>query len=164
MVSKSLDDLLFEQLQDAFSAENQLLVAMADMALAATSKHVKVTFELHLEETKGQIERLHDVCNLIGCNPYSRRCEAMEGLVEEAEEAIDMVADGEVRDMALMIAAQKIEHYEIALYTGLCMLARQLGLVEAAEILNESLEEESVTDHKLNLLSERQVNVQMAGF
>ncbi len=164
MVAKCLEDLFFAQLQNAFSSENQLLVALADMALAASSNDLKASLELHLEETKGQIERLHDVCNLIGCNPYSQRCEAMEALIEEAEEAIDMVADAEVRDTALMIAGAKIEHFEIALYTSLCMLARQLGLSEAAEILNDSLEEETRTDLKLTVLAERQVHVQMAGF
>jgi ferritin-like metal-binding protein YciE len=162
MAAKSLEDLFHAQLQDAYSAETQLVKALPKMAKAASLPELKAGFEQHLEETKGQVERLKEVCKVAGCKTGSVTCEAMEGLIVEGKEVINMKADDDVRDAGLIIAAQKVEHYEIALYGGLCALAKQLGHTEAAETLHQTLEEEKRTDEKLTRLAESQVNAQAA--
>jgi ferritin-like metal-binding protein YciE len=158
-----LEELFHAQLQDAYSAETQLVKALPKMAKAASSPELKAGFEQHLEETKGQVKRLEQVCKQVGCETGSETCEAMEGLIAEGKEVINMKADDEVRDAGLIIAAQKVEHYEIALYGGLCALAKQLGQTEAARTLHQTLQEEKETDEKLTQLAERQVNAQAAG-
>jgi len=162
MAVKSLAELWHTQLQDAYSAETQLTKALPKMAKAATSPELKAGFEQHLQETKGQVQRLEKVCKMAGCGVGSETCEAMEGLIEEGQEMIDLKADGDVRDAGLIIAAQKVEHYEIALYGGLCALAKELGQNEAASVLHETLEEERKTDEKLTQLAEQRVNVHAA--
>jgi len=162
MASKGLEELFVAQLQDAYSAETQLVKALPKMAKAATSAELKAGFEQHLEETKNQVERLKEVCKTVGCKTGSETCEAMEGLVEEGKEIIDMKVEDDVRDAGLIIAAQKVEHYEIALYGGLCALAKQLGQTEAAQRLSETLQEEKRTDEKLTRLAERSVNAHAA--
>jgi len=159
---KSLDCLFHAQLQDAYSAETQLVKALPKMAKAATLPELRSGFEQHLQETKGQVKRLEQVCQQIGIKPGSETCEAMQGLIEEGEEVIDMDVEDEVRDAGLIIAAQKVEHYEIALYGGLCALAKQLGHNDAANTLHETLEEEKRTNDKLTMLAESQVNAHAA--
>jgi ferritin-like metal-binding protein YciE len=162
MAATSLEQLLHTQLQDAYSAETQLTKALPKMAQAASSKELKAGFEQHLKETEGQVRRLQQVCKQLGCDTGGETCEAMEGLIEEGEEVIDMDADADVKDAGLIIAAQKVEHYEIALYGGLCALAKEIGKPDAATILHQTLEEEKRTDEKLTHLAEQRVNARAA--
>jgi ferritin-like metal-binding protein YciE len=160
--SEALKELFVAQLQDAYSAEGQIAAALPKMAQAAKSPQLKAAFELHLTETKNQSERLEQVCQAVGCDPSGETCEATEGLVEEGQEVIDMNVPDEVRDAGLIIAAQKVEHYEIALYGGLCALAKRLGRADLAATLHQSLEEEKATDVKLTALAEGMINQQAA--
>jgi len=163
MGSLSLEDLFHDQLQDAYSAETQLVKALPKMAKAASHPELRAGFDQHLEETKNHVERLKEVCKQLGCSTGSKTCEAMEGLIAEGKEVIDMKTEDEVRDAGLIIAAQKVEHYEIALYGGLCALAKQTGQEQIANILHETLDEEKRTDEKLTALAESHVNAQAAG-
>jgi len=162
MATQSLESLFHAQLQDAYSAETQLVKALPKVAKAAKQPALRAGIELHLQETKGHVQRLEQVCNLIGCKTGSETCEAMEGLIEEGDEIIEMDTDDDVRDAGLIIAAQKVEHYEIALYGGLCALAKRLNQRQAAEILHQTLEEEKRTDEKLTALAESHVNPKAA--
>jgi len=157
-MAKSLTDLFHDQLQDAYSAETQLTKALPKMAKAAGSADLRAGFEQHLTETKNQLARLEKVCQQVGCKTGSNTCEAMEGLIEEGEEVMDLGLDAEAQDAGLIAAAQKVEHYEIALYGTLCAFAKQLGHADAARILHETLEEEKRTDEKLTQLAERGIN------
>ena len=159
---KGLKELFVAQLKDAYSAEEQIAAALPKMAKASTSPQLKAAFELHLTETKNQSRRLEAVCKQVGCEPDGETCEATEGLVEEGQEMMAMNVAPEVMDAGLIISAQKVEHYEIALYGGLCALAKQLGLTEAAQTLHQTLEEEKATDQKLTALAEGMINQQAA--
>jgi ferritin-like metal-binding protein YciE len=162
LVFTSLEALFQSQLQDALSAETQLVQALPKMANAARSAELREGFQEHLAETIIQVERLNQVCQMIGCSAGSQLCEAMEGLITEGEEIIESEMEDSVRDAGLIIAAQKIEHYEIALYGGLCSLAKELGQVDSAEILHLSLEEEKGADEKLTQLAESRINREAA--
>jgi len=162
MAAKTLQDLLVTQLQDAYSAETQLVKALPKMAKAATSPELKNGFETHLKETENQVKRLEDVCKQLDCKTSGETCEAMEGLISEGQEMIDLKADDDVRDAGLIIAAQKVEHYEIALYGSLCALSKQVGKTDVASTLAKTLEEEKRTDEKLTRLAEAGVNKQAA--
>ena len=126
------------------------------MARAATDESLKAAFEAHLEETRGQIERLDQIVEKTEELRIRRmKCHALEGLVEEAQEIIDSVEAGPVRDAGLIGAAQKVEHYEIATYGTLTAMAKRLGFDEAAKLLAETLQEEKATDEKLNVIAEK---------
>jgi len=157
-MAKTLTDLFYDQLQDAYSAETQLTKALPKMAKAAQSAELRAGFEQHLTETKNQLSRLETVCKQVGCKTSSNTCEAMEGLIEEGEEIMGLGLDKDAQDAGLIAAAQKVEHYEIALYGTLCAFAKQLGHPDAARLLHETLEEERRTDEKLTQLAERGVN------
>jgi ferritin-like metal-binding protein YciE len=157
-MAKTLTDLFHDQLQDAYSAETQLTKALPKMAKAAGSADLRAGFEQHLTETKNQLTRLEKVCEQVGCKTGSNTCEAMEGLIEEGEEVMGLGLDTDAQDAGLIAAAQKVEHYEIALYGTLCAFAKQLGHADAARILHETLEEEKKTDEKLTQLAERGIN------
>jgi ferritin-like metal-binding protein YciE len=159
---QSLKDLFIAQLQDAYSAENQIIDALPDMIEAADSALLKAGFEQHLEETRHQVNRLEQVGKLVGCKLKGETCEAMEGLLEEGQEILDADAEESVRDAGLIAAAQKVEHYEMALYGCLCTWAKQLGLSDVQRLLHQTLEEEKRTDEKLTQLAESQVNLQAA--
>jgi ferritin-like metal-binding protein YciE len=158
MAKKTLTDLFHDQLQDAYSAETQITKALPKMAKAATAPDLKAGFEKHLIETKNQVSRLEQVCQMVGCDPGSNTCEATEGLIEEGEEIIGLGLDPDAQDAGLIAAAQKVEHYEIALYGTLCTFAKQLGHADAARLLHETLEEEKATDLTLTRLAERGIN------
>jgi ferritin-like metal-binding protein YciE len=158
MASKTLKDLFIDQLQDAYSAETQLTKALPKMAKAAGSSELRAGFEQHLKETQNQITRLEQVCQQLGCKTASNTCEAMQGLVAEGEEIMGLGLDKDAQDAGLIAAAQKVEHYEIALYGTLCAFAKELGHTEAASILHETLEEEKRTDEKLTHLAKARVN------
>lgn len=152
---KNLEDFLMDELKDLYSAEKQLTKALPKMAKAATSPELKQAFTDHLAETEGQIERLDKIAKLAGGKSLSgKKCKAMEGLVEEGKELMEEDATPEVMDVALICAAQKVEHYEIASYGCAATYARLLGYAEVEELLNETLEEEKGADEKLTSISE----------
>lgn len=155
MTVKTLKDLFIHDLSDVYSAEKQITRALPKMARAASDENLKKAFETHLEQTHGQIERLDQVIEKTeGIKLKRMKCHALEGLVEEAQEIIDSVEKGEVRDQGLIGAAQKVEHYEIATYGTLYAMAVKLGYKEAAKLLQETLEEEKNTDVKLTQVAE----------
>ncbi len=157
-MAKTLTDLFHNQLQDAYSAETQITKALPKMAKAATSPDLKAGFEQHLAETKNQLTRLEKVCSMVGCKTGGNTCEATEGLIAEGEEVMGMGLDPDTLDAGLIAAAQKVEHYEIAVYGTLCAFAKRLGHANAAAVLHETLEEEKATDEKLTQLAERGIN------
>jgi len=157
----ALDDLnkLFEdELRDVYSAEKQLVKALPKMAKAATTPKLKAGFAKHLEQTKEQVARLERVFEMIGKPAKAKTCKAMEGLVEEASEILEENASPMVLDAALIAAAQKVEHYEIATYGTLVTWAQQLELKQVARVLAQTLTEEKETDEKLSQLAESEVN------
>lgn len=150
---ETFDDLFRHELSDLYSAEKQLTKALPKMAKAATDPKLKKGFETHLKETEGQIEILDQVFELCEIKPERITCEAMKGLIEEGSEAIDEIEEGPLLDCALIVAAQKVEHYEIAGYGSMCTLAENMGLKEAKKLLGKILEEEKATDEKLTQLA-----------
>ena len=162
MKLESLRELLVDELKDLYSAENQLVKALPKMAKAAASPELKAAFEEHLEETKGQVDRLVTIFEQLEGSPKGKKCKAMEGLVEEGSEFIDADGDDYVKDAALICAAQKVEHYEIASYGCARTFATLLGLDEVAELLQETLDEEGNADKKLTELAETVINVEAA--
>lgn len=160
MKLESLQDLLVHELKDLYSAENQLVKALPKMTKAAESEDLKAAFEEHLDQTKTQIERLETIFEELGVSPKGKKCKAMEGLIEEGSELISEDAEPSVKDAALIAAAQKVEHYEIAGYGCARTYAQLLGMDKAAELLQETLDEEGETDKKLTELAESVVNVE----
>lgn len=163
MALSTLHDLFVHSLRDIYNAEKQLLKALPKMAKAASSENLQAGFENHLEETEGQVERLEKIFELLEVKGSGVKCKAMEGLVEEGSEAIDEDADESVRDAALIEAAQKVEHYEIATYGTLATFANLLGYRQAEKLLRATLEEEKAADSKLTELAESEINVAAQG-
>ncbi|HKR38527.1 MAG TPA: ferritin-like domain-containing protein [Paraburkholderia sp.] len=163
MTTKTLKDLFIHSLSDIYSAEKQMTKSLPKMARAATSSDLKSAFENHLEETNGQIQRIDQIVEATGIKLKRIKCVAMEGLVEEGQEQIDEIEKGPVLDTALIAAAQKVEHYEIAAYGSLIALAKQLDELPAAKLLSETLKEEKNTDEKLSLLAEEKVAAEALG-
>jgi ferritin-like metal-binding protein YciE len=159
MQMESLRDLLINELKDIYSAENQILKALPKMAKAATSEELSAAFEEHLEQTRGQVERLEQVFERLEAKAKGKKCKAMEALIEEGKELINEDADPDVLDAGLIAAAQKVEHYEMAAYGCVRTYARLLGEDEVAELLQQNLDEEGETDKKLTGLAEN-INVQ----
>jgi ferritin-like metal-binding protein YciE len=157
MTAKTLKDLFIHSLSDVYSAEKQLTKALPKLARASTSPQLKQAFETHLEETNGQIERIDRVVQASELRLKRIKCVAMEGLVEEGQEQIDEIEKGPVLDAALIGAAQKVEHYEIATYGTLAALAKKLGYDDALKLLLETLEEEKATDKKLTEIAEQEM-------
>jgi ferritin-like metal-binding protein YciE len=158
MELKSLDDVLEAELKDLLSAEKQLIEALPDIAEAASSDELRDAVNEHLEETRGHVRRLEEVFQAIGIEPESEHCDGMEGLISEGSEMAKATGDGDARDAALIGAAQRVEHYEIAAYGTVRSIARQLGHTEAANLLGQTLDEESAADEKLTKIAERSVN------
>ncbi len=158
MPIKTAHDLFVDQLRDLYHAEKQLVRALPKMAKAASSDQLKQAFQSHLEETKGQVERLEQVFEELSARTRGKRCEAMEGLIEEAKEIIEEVEAPEVRDAGLIVAAQKVEHYEIAGYGSAHAFAEGMGQDRVARLLAETLEEEKKTDEMLNKLAISDIN------
>lgn len=155
----SLKKLFIDQLKDLKDAENQLTKALPRMAKAATSPELQHAFEEHLEQTKNQLQRVEQVLEEVNGKSRGKKCRAMEGLIEEGEELIKEDADPEVKDAGLIAAAQKIEHYEIAGYGTARTYAELLGHEQAAQTLQQILDEEGQTDKKLTQLAQ-QVNLE----
>ncbi|EGM8235179.1 ferritin-like domain-containing protein [Escherichia coli] len=159
MQIKSVEDIFIHLLSDTYSAEKQLTKALSKLSRSAYSDKLTAAFQSHLDETHGQIERIDQVVDSEDGLKLKRiKCAAMEGLIEEANEVIESTDKNEVRDSALIAAAQKVEHYEIASYGTLVTLAEQLGYKKAAKLLKETLEEEKATDVKLTDLAFNNVN------
>lgn len=154
----SLDKLYVDELKDLYSAENQILKALPKMAKAATSPDLKMAFEEHLQQTQVHVDRLVKVCEELGISPKGKKCKAMEGLMEEGKELLESDADPAVLDAAMIAAAQKVEHYEMASYGCVRTWARLLGYENQAQILQQTLDEEGDTDKKLTMLAEAYIN------
>jgi ferritin-like metal-binding protein YciE len=150
----SLETLLVQEIKDLYSAETQLVKALPKMAKAASNEDLKEGFKGHLEETKVHVERLEEIAKLLDATPRGKVCKAMKGLVEEGAEAVEEEGDPVLRDLALIIAAQKVEHYEISGYGSARTLAEWLGLDDVVTLLQSTLDEEGATDKKLTAISE----------
>lgn len=156
-----LEKFFHDQLKDIYWAEKALLKALPKMKKNATTEELKQAFEDHTVVTQEQAKRLEQVFELLGKKAQAKKCEAMEGLIKESEEIIESTEDDTMtRDVALIMAAQKVEHYEIASYGGLVQLAHTLNLSEVAEILEQTLQEEKDTDQLLTYIAENDINMQ----
>jgi len=158
MSIKQPEELLEHMLQDMYYAEHKLIKALPKMARAASDDKLVRAFEDHLEETRTQVSRLEEVMELLGLEVARDKCEAMDGLIQEGEEIIKEIKKGELRDVALIAAAQKVEHYEIAAYGTLCELAHVIGNSEVEALLKKTLKEEKQTDEKLTRIAESGIN------
>jgi len=159
MSNDNLKELYVEELKDLYSAENQLVKALPKMAKAASSGELRQGFEKHFEQTKGHVQRLEKVFQALEESPKGKKCKGMEGLIEEGAEVMEEDFEGSLMDAALIGAAQRVEHYEIAAYGTVCAFAKELGQAEQASLLTETLEEEKETDEKLTELAQ-QINAQ----
>ena len=154
----TLDKLLEDTLKDIYSAENQLVKALPKMAKAATAPGLKEAFTAHLEETRGQVERLNEIAEHLGISRLSgKKCAAMEGLIEEGKEVLETDGEPALIDEALILAAQRVEHYEISAYGSARTIAEHLGHSQVAKLLQETLDEESAADEKLTDISMNEV-------
>jgi ferritin-like metal-binding protein YciE len=158
----SLHDLLIDELKDLYSAEKQLVKALPRMSKAASSPELKAAFKDHLQVTRRQVDRLEKVFKELEGSPRGKKCVAMEGLIDEGQELMQQQADPAVLDAALIGAAQRVEHYEIAGYGCVRTYARQLGYTRAAQLLQETLDEEAAADQQLTTLAERIINPEAA--
>ncbi|GAA4026459.1 ferritin-like domain-containing protein [Hymenobacter glaciei] len=155
---ETLDDLFEMQLKDLYSAENQLVKALSQMAEKAKDGRLRAGFTKHLHETEKQIERLEKIGEDLDLDLDGHTCKAMKGLIEEGQETMSERATEEVMDAALIAAAQRIEHYEISGYGTAAHYAQRLGHTRAVELLRQTLEEEQLTDTKLNDLAKNYIN------
>jgi ferritin-like metal-binding protein YciE len=156
----NLQELLVEELRDIYHAEGQLLKALPKMAKAAQSERLKEAFERHLEETEQHVERIERAFESLGEPVKGKKCQAMEGLVAEAKERMEEHSESSMLDAALICAAQKVEHYEIASYGTICTWADLLGLDEVSQLLKETLDEEKTADETLTELAETEINAE----
>jgi ferritin-like metal-binding protein YciE len=150
----TLDQLLLEELRDIYDAEKQLVKALPKMAKAVSSEELRETINEHLQVTKGQVERLEQVFEKLGTKAKGKTCAGMKGLIEEGEEAVGQSGSKELKDAAIIGAAQRVEHYEIAAYGTARTFAERLGNEEVAELLQETLTEEEEADERLTEISE----------
>jgi ferritin-like metal-binding protein YciE len=154
----TLHKLYVEELRDIYNAENQLLKVLPKMAKAASSEELKTAFEDHLSETKDHVDRLDEIFKGLDENPKGKTCKAMKGLVEEGSEILEEEGEESVLDAGIIAAAQKVEHYEIASYGTVRSWANLLGEEEAADLLQQTLDEEGEADKRLNELAQEIVN------
>ena len=157
-----LQELFVHTLKDVYYAENAITKALPKMMEAANSKELKAAFEKHLGETENQIARLKEVFELVGEKATGVPCEAIKGILKEGDEVAEEFEDSKALDAGLIAAAQAVEHYEIARYGALASWADELGMSDAAALLNETLEEEEATDEALTQLAETKINVSAA--
>jgi ferritin-like metal-binding protein YciE len=155
---QTFDDLFMHTLQDIYYAENQITQALPTMISKATDPQLKQGFQTHLTETRTQIQRLEQVFSLLGQSPKGVNCPAIDGIIEEANEIAGEIADKDVLDAALIASAQAVEHYEMTRYGTLVAWAKQLGRADAANLLQQNLNEEEATDKKLTAMAETTVN------
>ena len=154
-----LREFFTDEIKDIYWAEKKLVQTLPKLAKAATSEELRTAFTDHLEETKGHVTRLEQVFDLLGEKAQAKKCDAMEGITEEGASIIEDTDEGTAtRDVALILAGQKAEHYEIATYGGLAQIAQTLGLDEVASLLESTLDEEKAADEKLTGLAEGSIN------
>jgi ferritin-like metal-binding protein YciE len=158
MTLDTLQKLYISELRDIYSGENQLLKALPKMAEGASSSELRDAFEKHLEQTKGHVQRLEQLFEQLGESPKGKTCHGMKGLIEEGSEILKEGGEDSVLDAGIIVAAQKVEHYEIASYGSVRTFANLLDQHEAAKVLQSTLDEESETDEILNRLAESIVN------
>ena len=156
----SLRKLFVEELKDLHSAERQLIQALPRMAKKASNGQLRSAFELHLEETRRQVERLDQIFEKLGKKGMGKKCKGMEGLIEEAKEMMGEDMEPEVMDAALISAAQRVEHYEIAGYGTVRTYAELLGFTEAVRLLERTLQEEEAADELLTQIAESSINAE----
>jgi ferritin-like metal-binding protein YciE len=162
MKMKTLQDLLAHELKDLYSAEKQLTKALPKMIKAATCDDLQEALQNHLDETEQQVTRLEDICQKLDVPTRGAKCKAMEGLIEEGHEILEHDMEDNVRDAAIIAAAQRVEHYEMAGYGCARTFARQLGHDEIAEQLQQTLDEERAADEKLTQIAMQHVNEEAA--
>jgi ferritin-like metal-binding protein YciE len=160
MALDSLEGLYVDELKDLYNAENQILKALPKMIKTASSSDLQTAFEDHLEKTEGHVQRLEQIFGELGRSPKGKKCVGMEGVIQEGKELMEEDADPDVMDAGLIAAAQHVEHYEMAGYGTARTWAQQLGYREAAQLLEQTLEEEKEADAKLSQLAESHINVE----
>jgi ferritin-like metal-binding protein YciE len=157
MTFTTVEQLFIEELKDLLSAETQITKTLPRLIEAAQSEELKSAFDHHLKETEGHVERLEKAFKILGKSPKSKACDGMKGILAEGSEMLHDTAAGDIRDVALIAAAQRVEHYEMAAYGTVRAYAEDLGQPEIAELLEETLKEEKAADKKLTEIS-RKVN------
>jgi ferritin-like metal-binding protein YciE len=162
MADKDLNDLFLDGLKDVYYAEKQILKSLPKMAKAAVSDKLRAAFEKHCDETEGQIERLEQVFDLIGKAARGKKCDAIEGILDEGKEVMEEYKGTSALDAGLLAAAQAIEHYEISRYGTLKSWAIKLSNNEAARLFDQTLSEEKKTDELLSKIAETAVNAEAA--
>ncbi len=162
MADKDLNELFLDTLKDIYYAEKQILKALPKMAKAANSDKLRTAFEKHHDETEGQVERLEQIFELLGKAARGKKCDAIEGILDEGKEIMEEYADTPALDAGLLAAAQAVEHYEISRYGTLKAWAQKLKLNDAVKLLNETLNEEKKTDDTLSSIAETAVNAEAA--
>ena len=153
MAMSNLKDAFYEELRDVLSAEKQLTKALPKLAKAASNEDLRKSIEEHLKETQQQVERVEQAFEETGKSPRAKTCEAMKGLIEEAEEVLKEGEKSPVRDALIIACAQKVEHYEIATYGTLCTWAKAVGYDNALKLLKQTMDEEEKADKKLSKLA-----------
>ena len=159
---KDLNELFLDTLKDIYYAEKQILKALPKMAKAANSDELRAAFEKHHDETEGHVERLEQVFELLGKPARGKKCDAIEGIIDEGKEVMEEYADTPALDAGLLAAAQAVEHYEISRYGTLKAWAAKLGMKDAVKLLDQTLAEEKKTDDTLSKIAETAVNYQAA--
>lgn len=162
MKVNSLKELYVEELKDTYDAEKQIVKALPKMVKAASTPELQKAFEAHLEQTKGHVQRLEQIFQGLGEEPKAKKCDGMRGILEEGEEVVSEGSEGPVRDAGLIAGAQRVEHYEMAVYGSLKTWAEQLNDDQAAQLLEETLNEEKKADQKLTQIAESSVNTEAA--
>ena len=156
-----LEKFMYDSLKDMYWAEKHLLKALPKLSKAATSEELKAALDEHVDVTQEHVSRLEEVFELMGKKAQAKKCEAMEGLTKEAESIVEETEAGtSTRDVGIILAAQKVEHYEIATYGGLAQLAKTMGLSEVHDLLGQTLQEEKETDENLTAIAETDINHQ----
>ena len=159
---KNLNDLFLDTLKDVYYAEKQILKALPKMAKAASSDKLRAAFEKHHGETEGQVERLEQIFELLDVPARAKTCDAIQGILDEGKEIMDEYKGSDALDAGMIAAAQAVEHYEISRYGTLKQWAQQLGMKDAARLLDQTLQQEKKTDETLTTLAEAEVNLAAA--
>jgi len=155
---ESMEDLFLAQIEDLYDAEERLVKALPKIADACSTVELRSAFEEHVQQTKGQVQRLQQVFSEVGKSAKGRTCDAMKGLIKESEEIIDDVRQSPIRDAGLIAIGNRIEHYEMACYGTAREMAKNLGLNRSVDLLQQTLEEEKRADAKLTQIAEQRVN------
>ncbi len=162
MVEKTLNDLFYDTLKDIYFAERQILKTLPKLAKAAKSEELKAAFMTHRDETEGHVERLQTIFDMIGRRAQAKTCEAIKGILEEGAEVMEDYAASPALDAGLVAGGQAVEHYEMSRYGTLKTWATQLGMKDAAGLLDQTLQEEKKTDALLSKLAQATVNLKAA--